>query len=58
MLVTIPTKGNVLYLNWIEYGIIATPTGNNQAMSNVVLIILSETGKKKWTSKPANKPKP
>ena len=46
MLVTIPTKRQCLVfkLNRIRNN---RSTGNNQAMSNVVLIILSETGKKK-----------
>ena len=57
-LVTIPTNGNVLYLNWIEYGMIATPTGNNHVISKVVLIISSDTGNKKWTIVPANIPNP
>jgi len=56
--VIIPTKGSILYLNWIEYGIFANPIGNNQVISKVVLITFSDTGKNKWTSVPAIIPKP
>src|SRR5699024_11608025 len=57
-LVAIPTIGNVLYLKVIAYESTDTPIGNNQPIHNVVLIIGSETGKKKWTSSPINRPNP
>lgn len=49
-LVIILINGNVLYLNWIEYGMIVIFIGNNYVISKVVLIILLDIGNKKWIS--------